>query len=65
MAVLLVGQWFVSAVVNRQGHIRDCCFSVLEPLNDDRADILMSYLQELEKRGPPPPPTASEPNRRK
>ena len=36
----------------------------MEPLNDDRADILMSYLEELERRGPPPP-TASEPGRRK
>jgi len=44
---------------------KDSRYHVLEPLNDDRADILMSYLQELEKRGPPPPPTASEPNRRK
>ena len=40
-------------------------YHVMEPLNDDRADILMSYLEELERRGPPPPPTASEPGRRK
>ena len=40
-------------------------YHIMEPLNDDRADILMSYLEELERRGPPPPPTASEPGRRK
>merc|ERR1712083_421703 len=44
---------------------KDSRYHIMDPLNDDRADILMSYLQELEKRGPPPPPTASEPTRRK
>merc|ERR1712176_72766 len=43
---------------------KDSRYHVLEPLDDDRADILMSYLEELERRGPPPPPTASEPSRR-
>ena len=42
----------------------NCRYHVMEPLNDDRADILMSYLEELERKGMPPPPTASEPNRR-
>ena len=36
----------------------------LEILPEDRKSILFSYLEELEKRGPPPPPTASEPSRR-
>merc|ERR1712130_864350 len=44
---------------------KDSRYHVMEPLNNDRADILMSYLEELERRGPPPPPTASEPTRRK
>jgi len=44
---------------------KDSRYHIMEPLNDDRADILMSYLEELERRGPPPPPTASEPGRRK
>ncbi len=35
-----------------------------EGLADARVDILMSYMEELERRGPPPPPTASEPGRR-
>merc|ERR1719239_1900256 len=43
---------------------KDSRYHVMEPLNDDRADILMSYLEELERKGMPPPPTASEPNRR-
>lgn len=44
---------------------KDSRYHVLEVLNDDRADLLMAYLEELERKGPPPPPTASEPNRRK
>ena len=40
-------------------------YHIMEPLNDDRADILMSYLEELERRGPPPPPTATDGGRRK
>ena len=44
---------------------KDSRYHVLEVLNDDRADILMAYLEDLEMKGPPPPPTASEPNRRK
>jgi len=44
---------------------KDSRYHIMDPLNDDRADILMSYLEELERRGPPPPPTASEPTRRK
>merc|ERR1712029_1050842 len=44
---------------------KDSRYHVLEVLNDDRADLLMTYLEDLERKGPPPPPTASEPNRRK
>merc|ERR1711962_1090874 len=44
---------------------KDSRYHIMEPLNDDRADILMTYLEELERRGAPPPPTASEPGRRK
>merc|ERR1719495_1701238 len=43
----------------------DSRYHIMEPLNDDRADILMSYLEELERRGPPPPPTATDGGRRK
>merc|ERR1711971_1147380 len=44
---------------------KDSRYHIMEPLNDDRADILMSYLEELERRGPPPPPTATSDTRRK
>jgi len=36
----------------------------LESVQDERSNILTSYLEDLERRGPPPPPTASEPQRR-
>ncbi|KAK2721349.1 hypothetical protein QYM36_003580, partial [Artemia franciscana] len=31
---------------------------------EERTEMIMSYLEELEARGPPPPPTATEPSRR-
>ena len=37
---------------------KDSRYHVLEVLNDDRADLLMTYLEDLERKGPPPPPTA-------
>lgn len=36
----------------------------MDVIPEDRKSILFTYLEELEKRGPPPPPTASEPTRR-
>jgi len=36
----------------------------LEPVADERKKMLTSYIDELEKKGVPPPPTASEPSRR-
>ncbi|XP_026470923.1 LOW QUALITY PROTEIN: transcription elongation regulator 1-like [Ctenocephalides felis] len=39
-------------------------YLVLEHLGTERTNIVMNYLEELDKRGPPPPPTASEPTRR-
>ena len=36
----------------------------MDVLPEDRKTILFTYMEELEKRGPPPPPTASEPSRR-
>lgn len=44
---------------------KDRRYLVLECQPDERSKILMAYMEELEKRGPPPPPTASEPTRRK
>ena len=32
---------------------KDSRYHVLEVLSDDRADLLMAYLEELERAGPP------------
>ncbi|XP_041917670.1 transcription elongation regulator 1a isoform X2 [Alosa sapidissima] len=39
-------------------------YLVLDCVPEERHKLLMSYISELERRGPPPPPTASEPTRR-
>jgi len=39
-------------------------YLVLDCIEDDRRHSLMSYIDELDRKGPPPPPTASEPIRR-
>ncbi|GFT76535.1 transcription elongation regulator 1 [Nephila pilipes] len=39
-------------------------YLVLQCIEDDRTELLMSYIDTLERKGPPPPPTASEPTRR-
>jgi transcription elongation regulator 1 len=44
---------------------KDRRYLMLECMPEARLTILTSYLEELHKRGPPPPPTASEPTRRK
>jgi len=36
----------------------------LEPVAEERKKILMGYIDDLDKKGVPPPPTASEPSRR-
>jgi len=40
-------------------------FLVLDCVPDERRKILMAYVEDLDRKGPPPPPTASEPSRRK
>ncbi|XP_048485698.1 transcription elongation regulator 1-like [Plutella xylostella] len=42
----------------------DARYLALEHVPEERDAIIMSYLEELDKKGPPPPPTASEPSRR-
>ncbi|XP_058832418.1 transcription elongation regulator 1 [Topomyia yanbarensis] len=40
-------------------------YLVLNHMHADRSQMILSYLEDLNKRGPPPPPTASESSRRK
>ncbi|CAG9138594.1 unnamed protein product [Plutella xylostella] len=42
----------------------DARYLALVHVPEERDAIIMSYLEELDKKGPPPPPTASEPSRR-
>ncbi|XP_056630036.1 transcription elongation regulator 1 [Diorhabda sublineata] len=39
-------------------------YLVLDHIPEERTQLILNYLEELDRRGPPPPPTASEPNRR-
>lgn len=39
-------------------------YLVLDYIPHERTQLIITYLEELDKRGPPPPPTASEPSRR-
>ncbi len=60
---------YVSTRIKYRQLINTVCSAIfrymdMEPLADARAEILTTYLEELERRGPPPPPTASEPGRR-
>lgn len=43
---------------------KDKRYLFLDSIADERTELITSYIEELEKRGPPPPPTATEPNRR-
>lgn len=39
-------------------------YLVLQCIENERKELLMSYIETLDRKGPPPPPTASEPSRR-
>ncbi len=43
---------------------KDKRYLVLDCMSEERHKLLMAYLEELDRRGPPPPPTAFEPARR-
>ncbi|XP_059485677.1 transcription elongation regulator 1 [Neocloeon triangulifer] len=43
---------------------KDKRYLVLDHIGSDRKKMLVTFLEDLEKKGPPPPPTASEPTRR-
>ncbi|XP_065573642.1 transcription elongation regulator 1-like [Artemia franciscana] len=63
----------MTSVKESEQHLRDIIdilkkdkrYHVLEPVAEERTEMIMSFLEELEARGPPPPPTATEPSRRK
>ncbi len=44
---------------------KDKGYIVLDCAPEDRKKILLDYIEKLHNEGPPPPPTATEPNRRK
>ena len=39
-------------------------YLVLDCVPDERQDLLKTFIDTLHRRGPPPPPTATEPSRR-
>uniref|UniRef100_A0A8C1Q0Z7 Transcription elongation regulator 1 n=1 Tax=Cyprinus carpio TaxID=7962 RepID=A0A8C1Q0Z7_CYPCA len=39
-------------------------YLVLDCVPEERSKLIMFYIEDLDRRGPPPPPTASEPSRR-
>lgn len=39
-------------------------FLILDCVPEERRKILISHVEELEQKGPPPPPTASAPSHR-
>uniref|UniRef100_A0A8C1Q910 Transcription elongation regulator 1 n=1 Tax=Cyprinus carpio TaxID=7962 RepID=A0A8C1Q910_CYPCA len=43
---------------------KDKRYLVLDCVSEERHKLLMAYVEELDRRGPPPPPTAFEPARR-
>lgn len=60
------------ALRENQGHMQeieeilknDKRYLVLDHIPQERTQLILNYLEELDRRGPPPPPTASEPSRR-
>ncbi|KAG8237630.1 hypothetical protein J437_LFUL017399 [Ladona fulva] len=43
---------------------KDRRYLILDYIPEERKKLIVTYLEDLDKRGPPPPPTASEPTRR-
>jgi transcription elongation regulator 1 len=59
-------------VEENEGHLKeieemlekDKRYLVLSHIPEERTELVRAYLMDLEKRGPPPPPTACDPTRR-
>jgi transcription elongation regulator 1 len=68
----LINHKSLKLVQENEQHIReieeilkkDRRYLVLDYMPDERTKLIVTYLEDLDKRGPPPPPTASEPSRR-
>lgn len=68
----LINHKSLKLVQENEQHIReieeilkkDRRYLVLDYMPDERTKLIVTYLEDLDKRGPPPPPTASEPTRR-
>ena len=68
----LINHKSLKVVQENEQHIReieeilkkDRRYLVLDYMPDERTKLIVTYLEDLDKRGPPPPPTASEPTRR-
>ncbi len=43
---------------------KDKRYLLLDPIADDRARMMRIYIDELNKKGVPPPPTATHPSAR-
>lgn len=43
----------------------DKAYTNLDSVAEERKKILLDYIELLHNEGPPPPPTATEPSRRK
>jgi len=43
---------------------KDKRYLIMDSMPDERHRLLVEYLDDLERKGVPPPPTASEPSRR-
>ncbi|CAG2068723.1 unnamed protein product, partial [Timema podura] len=68
----LIGHKTLKLVQENENHMheieeilkKDKRYLVLDYMPEERTKLIMMYLEDLDKRGPPPPPTASEPTRR-
>nr|CAD7568498.1 unnamed protein product [Timema californicum] len=68
----LIGHKTLKLVQENENHMheieeilkKDKRYLVLDYMPEERTKLIMTYLEDLDKRGPPPPPTASEPTRR-
>ena len=60
-----IAAFTISNVMNLIFYLQnDKRYLVLDCVSDERKKMLTAYIDDLDRKGPPPPPTASEPSRR-